>query len=104
MALHLIFLAGCSSHDAGTQPVQNSTSTVLDLTGAPLPATETRAPELVGPSDHENSPPVVRTEEQAGQTESASAPTPRQSLEATDPSTVKLASGKVQLVEFFAFW
>lgn len=25
-------------------------------------------------------------------------------LHATDPSTVQLASGKVQLVEFFAFW
>lgn len=25
-------------------------------------------------------------------------------LHATDPSTVRLASGKVQLVEFFAFW
>lgn len=25
-------------------------------------------------------------------------------LHATDPSTVNLASGKVQLVEFFAFW
>ncbi|HEY47506.1 MAG: hypothetical protein AMJ88_06380 [Anaerolineae bacterium SM23_ 63] len=31
-------------------------------------------------------------------------PTPRQALEATDPSTVVLASGKPTLVEFFAFW
>jgi hypothetical protein len=31
-------------------------------------------------------------------------PTPRQGLEATDPSTVMLASGKPTLVEFFAFW
>ncbi|UCF62089.1 MAG: hypothetical protein JSV37_05195 [Anaerolineaceae bacterium] len=31
-------------------------------------------------------------------------PTPRQGLEATDPSTVLLASGKPTLVEFFAFW
>jgi hypothetical protein len=29
---------------------------------------------------------------------------PRDTLEATDPATVQLASGKVQLVEFFAFW
>jgi hypothetical protein len=31
-------------------------------------------------------------------------PTPRAGLESTDPSTVALASGETQLVEFFAFW
>ena len=31
-------------------------------------------------------------------------PTAREGLEATDPSTVVLASGKPTLVEFFAFW
>jgi hypothetical protein len=30
--------------------------------------------------------------------------TPRLQLEATDPSTVRLAAGTPQLVEFFAFW
>jgi hypothetical protein len=30
--------------------------------------------------------------------------TPRTGLESTDPSTVALASGEPQLVEFFAFW
>lgn len=28
----------------------------------------------------------------------------KKALEATDPSSVQLASGDVQLVEFFAFW
>lgn len=32
------------------------------------------------------------------------APTISNELHATDPATVSLASGKVQLVEFFAFW
>ena len=32
------------------------------------------------------------------------APTPRPDMEATDPSRVVLASGDIQLVEFFAFW
>jgi hypothetical protein len=39
--------------------------------------------------------------------ESESTPTRRlgsAELHATDPSSVTLASGKVQLVEFFAFW
>ena len=31
-------------------------------------------------------------------------PTPREGLEATDPSTVVLGSGKPTFVEFFAFW
>lgn len=31
-------------------------------------------------------------------------PTPRSGLEATDPATVEIASGQLQLVEFFAFW
>jgi hypothetical protein len=34
----------------------------------------------------------------------ALAPIVRTELEATDPSTVSLASGELQLVEFFAFW
>lgn len=32
------------------------------------------------------------------------APTPRPEMAATDPSTVTLATGDVQLVEFFAYW
>jgi hypothetical protein len=32
------------------------------------------------------------------------APTPRADLYATDPASVTLASGKVQLVELFAYW
>ena len=31
-------------------------------------------------------------------------PTPRAGLESTDPATVNLASGELQLVEAFAFW
>lgn len=31
-------------------------------------------------------------------------PTARVGLQATDPETVNLASGEIQLVEFFAFW
>lgn len=31
-------------------------------------------------------------------------PTPRVGLESTDPATVNLASGQLQLVEVFAFW
>lgn len=30
--------------------------------------------------------------------------TPRAEMQATDPATVTLASGRPQLIEFFAFW
>ncbi len=32
------------------------------------------------------------------------APTPRPDMEATDPAMVVMASGEIQLIEFFAFW
>lgn len=35
---------------------------------------------------------------------SEGSPVVNEKLEASDPSNVKLASGKPQLVEFFAFW
>jgi hypothetical protein len=31
-------------------------------------------------------------------------PTPRSELESTDPASVNLASGNIQLIELFAFW
>lgn len=46
--------------------------------------------------------PQVATEQVTGSNDVQ--PTPRSGLEATDPSTVRLASGKLQFVEFFAFW
>lgn len=36
--------------------------------------------------------------------EAGVADTPDDEMQATDPSTVVLAAGKPQLVEFFAFW
>jgi hypothetical protein len=38
------------------------------------------------------------------ETPAAAMPTARAGLEATDPTSVNLASGKPALVEFFAFW
>jgi hypothetical protein len=40
----------------------------------------------------------------AGQPEVAACPDRGAELEATNPADVQLASGKLQLVEFFAFW
>ena len=61
---------------------------------ATQPATPTPAPEVFG-----TLPPA--TEASAS---SAPTPTLRSGQEATDPTTVNLASGKPTLVKFFAFW
>jgi hypothetical protein len=48
---------------------------------------------------------VVSEDTQAEETpEEVVVPAPKAGLEATDPSVVNLASGEIQLVEFFAFW
>jgi hypothetical protein len=54
-------------------------------------ATPTGIPTLV---TTEASPPAVE----------AACPDHGSELVASDPGTVQLASGKIQLVEFFAFW
>jgi thiol-disulfide isomerase/thioredoxin len=53
------------------------------------------APEPVEPQELAYPAPVAEASPQ---------PTPRSQLQATDPSTVQLASGEIQLVEFFANW
>ncbi len=57
-------------------------------------ATDTLAPEVLG-----TLPPAT---EESGSP--APTPTLRSGQEATDPTTVNLASGKPSLVKFFAFW
>ena len=53
--------------------------------------------------------PINEVQEAAESTEEAvieeqAPPAPREGLESTDPATVNLASGQLQLVEVFAFW
>jgi hypothetical protein len=49
------------------------------------------------------STPALQPEPYPGPQEAAPPPV-KTELEATDPSTVNLASGEPQLLEFFAFW
>ncbi len=70
----------------------------------PAPATPA---EVAAPQATQAAPPQAEpTEPSALPTESGAAATPtaRAGLEATDPTSVSLASGKPALVEFFAFW
>lgn len=75
---------------------------------------------MTSPSTAENNAPddLLATENSPGETQSIvdvnseddleedqiNLPTPRQELESTDPGSVELAAGKLQLVELFAFW
>lgn len=74
-----------------SSPESSNTDDVVDETG-PLPVVASPTPvveELPTPTPTPTTP----------------APKPvKEGLEATDPASVELASGNVQLVEFFAFW
>ena len=88
MAGVIILVAGCVPQSAPPPPTPTPTVTP---TVPAEPATE------AAPAEDAVEPTAV------GEAPSEPA-TPRPGLAATDPSTVMLASGQPQLVEFFAFW
>jgi hypothetical protein len=105
----VLSLVGCSG-SAGKESTgaEGSPALLTATTEAPAQTIETEE-NLQTPLEE---PPLQETEPDIGPppatdlpaTEEAAPPPVRAELAATDPSTVQLASGKVQLVEFFAFW
>ncbi len=93
MVLAALVLIGCSPGLASPPP-----STQVQQ---PPPDTATPLP-LVPPTEAAPSPIVTPSEASLAPPEPT--PTVRKGLHATDPGSVVLASGKPQLVEFFAFW
>lgn len=89
-----------------------SLAAVAVLLAACAPATSTAASAQPAPIlPMLTVQPPAPTQDTPVQTASAAAPTARPvatsrgpNLEATDPTTVNLASGGLQLVEFFEFW
>ncbi len=75
-------------------------------TSPPITPTDTLIPATARPADSP-SPEATATPQEATPTQSAEvqavATSRGPNLEATDPSTVALASGQLQLVEFFRF-
>ena len=70
----------------------------------PTPAPATGLPSAI-PSPTEESAPAVATQPPAATEPPLPIATSRgPNLEATDPTTVSLASGGLQFVEFFEFW
>ena len=84
-------LAACSPGIASQNEVISPTSGQVQPDNADIAATEVvQADQADLPGDTENPAPPV--------------PTARTGLESTDPGTVNLASGEIQLIEAFAFW
>ena len=91
LMLVLLFVAACSSAAPVTQTAVEPQRGNADS----LPAPTSQVVGEASPTDASADP---------APTEQVIRPTPRPDLHASDPSTVSLASGQVQLVEFFAFW
>ena len=84
----------------------------MDVTATQIPGAEAAGSVYPGPQSGPTEQTVLDTPN-PGLQPSQAAPSPTASptskpvkteLEATDPNKVELASGQVQLVEFFAFW
>ena len=88
--LVMLFLAACSSSAPVTPPAQ--------AVGEATPVAEAATSQPVAGAS-----PTEASTDPAAPAEVVK-PTPRPDLHASDPSTVSLASGQLQLVEFFAFW
>lgn len=92
-----VVISGCTPTPAANtstvpaEPVEGDRNTEeMDLQSTISPSVETAQGEIEGGEE------VIKSVEPQ--------PTPRAGLEATDPEKVMLASGDIQLVEFFAFW
>ncbi len=104
-------LAGCarSTPPSSTANLVPSGGTPAgDLIGAPagdvpaLPAAT--LPVQLSPTQAENSTALPTQSLQPTSSPPASRKEIKAGLEASDPGAVQLASGEIQLVEFFAFW
>ena len=98
--LLMALLTGCvglifNGENPETRPSPTFTEEVLTQ------KTNTITPETAGESANSEATQTVEVTDAAPQDIT---PTAREGLQATDPETVMLASGEIQLVEFFAFW
>jgi hypothetical protein len=96
-AAALVLLSGCLP---GAQ-VNRTPETGVAATQ--LPAVEPTE-EPAAPAEGTSAPTLTAVPEKTSAGDQAARPTARVGLQGTDPETVKLGSGDIQLVEFFAFW
>lgn len=88
----------------GSRPQETVAKLPATEENLPVAATNTGLPtETAGESQPAEHTQTVEGAETADP-EMEVVPTARVGLQGTDPGTVNLASGDIQLVEFFAFW
>jgi hypothetical protein len=100
----LLLAVACASPPVENAPASTE-ATAITVAAVPTssPAVKPNAEVTAGPTQPQAAPTAI-LEAVAENTQPAATKVPRLSLQATDPATVSLASGKVQLIEFFAFW
>lgn len=105
IGIGMVVLVGCSAIDNRTQTKQvNPTKLEPKREAPPSLQAETGDPGFTNSLSLENTDPTPTVITATAPIETEVLPTPRINLEATSPSSVDLASGQLQLVEFFAFW
>ncbi len=120
----MLIISACSSQEntALTQeepsPAEHSNEQLVEASPSESPeeliptATAGEAPIITADDPPEGYPapgypapiPTADVDPYPSPEEAAAPPPPKIGLEATHPSTVVLAAGKPQLIEFFAFW
>ena len=96
-AAALVLGSGCGPGAQVNQPPEDIS------TATQQPAVESTEEEAAITEDA-SAPTLTVIPENTPTSEQTSRPTARVGLQATDPETVRLGSGDIQLVEFFAFW
>lgn len=91
VALAAVVLGACAPAPASQAPPDKQPAPTLEVLATAVPSPV--APSAEPPAEGELPPTEVPAPKPA-----------RTALEATDPTTVSLASGRPTLVEFFAFW
>ena len=91
-------LIACQASPTPEKPMLTSPKPTEIAVVAPTKVTQDQSDEISSPS-----PEIIDTPTLEPEPEEPIA-TSRPDLTATDPTSVKLASGKPSLVEFFAFW
>jgi hypothetical protein len=107
----ILLLSACAApgtidQSVGMAEVTDPTSepVVLEQPDNQTGSTQTAVPVLPAETQSHTETPVVVNEGEETSLPELATPAVRLDLEATDPTGVRLDSGKVQLVEFFAFW
>ncbi len=99
LAITTLVLTACSTGDSPVDAPDAAAGGQVSQDAIPVPDEASSANAASTDGDEQ---PEMGSDEAAESVEPP--PEPRTELEATDPSTVMLASGSPQLVEFFAYW